>query len=340
MRFTTGCLSFVFVLSMSSAWLPSLKAQAGSMSIGLVANDSDAKTGARTALTGKGHKVQDITWEHEEFHGVSNLGTGNLDTPRPNFWPKALNDKWDRGLKACKSQAGKKPYGLKNKLAFLCGRRIARTFWQLWLDYKKFDLVIVIEANVAPGHRKPALVSVAYAPDETVRRRISMGGVTSPHVRKKAAAAVLDLLAGKGQSETRDINRELPEVVKPITSEPDKEYSGAKVREIDAVAVPEGCDPRVVAIRINPASSPLAKTISNLWVKSTKKLKKSKVMFVCSISVSPDSPASADDLTDFTATLKCRDFELKETVLSINAAACHEGFATGLVTKLLAKFCK
>ncbi|MBW1810430.1 MAG: hypothetical protein JRJ19_11790 [Deltaproteobacteria bacterium] len=339
MRFPTGWLSSLFVLLLST-WFPFAKAQAGSMTIGLVASDSNVKTGARIALTGKGHKVQDVTWEFEEFHGISRLGTGNLDTPRPNFWPKELNGKWDQGLKACKSQAGKPPYGFSNRLAFLCGRRIARTFWQLWLDYKKFDLVIVIDARGDRRKKVVKLEAVAYGRDETVRRSISLDKVPLGSLRQKAGAVVLDLLAGKGHSETRNISRELPEVVNPITSEPDKEYSEAKVREISAVAVPAGCNPRVVALRVNPASSPLAKTITNLWVKSTKKLKKSKVMFVCSINVSPDSPASADDLTDFTATLKCRDFKLKETVMSINAAACHEGFAIGLVTKLLEKFCK
>jgi hypothetical protein len=339
MRTPITWLSFVIVLLITSAWLGSVKAQAGPLTIGLVAKNKKAKTGARKALTGKGHKVQDITREYKEFHGMSSLRTGHLDHKRPGFWPKELNGKWDLGIKACLSQAGKPPYNYGNKLAFLCGQRISRTFWQLYLDHKKFDLVIVIKTNLRRRKGSPAIVTTAYQPDETSYRSIRQEEATRSSVGKDAGKAVLSLLAGDGYSDTRDINRELPEVVKPITNEPDKEYSEAKVREIPAVRVPKGCNPKVVALRVNPVSSPLAKTISKLWVKSVKSLKKSKVMWACSISVTPDSPASADDLTEFTATLKCRNFELKETVLSVSPAACYEGFATGLVTKLLQKFC-
>ena len=304
----------------------------------MAVNQPKSASRVRTLLVKAGYQVRDVMQEYDYFHGISALKTGNIDNPRPGFWPTELSDDWQKGISACKTRAGKPPYGLRNKVAFLCGSELSQALWQRWLDFEQPDVVIVVEAGVSP--KKIGWVKAqAYGHRESVSRNLEAPNVPPRQLAKRTAALVRSLLKGKGSPMPRPMSRALPQP--GFTGGMTEELKQGKALELDAVALPEGCQRLLPALKITPESAPLAKTITSQWNKTVAGKQHQGQVLNCQLALIvgvPIMPGLA--MRHIEAQLRCGEAQVSANRPGISAAHGHAHLSPKLIGGLLKSLCK
>ncbi len=313
---------------------------AASKSIAVTVEHPGARQAVVQALTEGGHEVRDVLREWTLFHGLSPLTLGTLDAPRPAFWPGELSDAWERGMWACRDRAGKPPWGVKNREAFLCGRELAKVLWQLWLDHVNPDVVLVIESGAGSREGQVDLEAAAHGPAESSRRVLSARGVPDALAGERAVGLAVELLAGKGRPEPRLVWRALPRVPFVDAGLTPALKMGSTL-DLPAVSIPAGCDRKFPALRISPASAPLAGTISRQWDRTVAGRRAAGTTLSCKLSLVVGSPVMAGvSVRRIEAFLKCGLRQVGQNAVGLTAAHGHEKLSQGLVEGLLRDLCQ
>lgn len=189
------------------------------------------------ALRRDGEKVELADWVERALGGTGALSVGALDAAIPEAWPASLRATWVGAVNACKTEAGKPPYGVRNRGAFLCGRRIAPALLQRYLEARAPDLVLEIHLRLAREGDEPNTMRLAaYGPRETRQRVLSATFAEESDAPALAVTLARRLLAGEGERAPRTVTRELPSVPDAALPPPTLEAS-----EVEAVGFSHGC---------------------------------------------------------------------------------------------------
>jgi hypothetical protein len=182
----------------------------------------------------------------------------------PVVVPPELRGEWERGVAACRAQAGRPPYNMQNAGAALCGRSLGAYMAQRLLEVRGVESVVELHVTKRSDGVTTLAAIQRYETASNQKRSLAVkpGDVTTP---ESAAESVVAWLRADGaRMEPRFVVRKPPE---PPHGE--AELFSGEAPPLDPLPVPPNCRaPLPARLSVEPTSAGLARAISDLWLAS------------------------------------------------------------------------